>query len=236
MAMDKHEFQNAIRNAASAEFAQIPAEDSIEYTFSDAFERNMKKLIRCRNRSWYPLVSTAARRVAVILLICAVLASSAFGAEAVREPIKRAIQELRVALNGKLVDFTNKPVALEVQGDPTMTLATRYTITELPDGFVQTDYWYEEKHQSTSAEYEYENVEGVRLYFSQTVFGYEAKILDSRSERLAVNGKEILLVETKGHISACWVEEGKYLISLNSYNGMDREVFLRLIASVKPAE
>ena len=236
MAMTKNEFRKAIRDAASAELAQIPAENSIDYTFSDAFERNMKKLIRNRKKSWYPLVSTAARRVAVILLICAVLVSSAFSVEAVWEPIQRVIQEFKVALNGELVDFSKKPVALEVQGDPGMTLATRYAITELPEGFVQTDYWYTENFAATSFEYEYENGEGVGLYFSQAVFREDAQIVDSRSERIAVNGKQILFLETKGHLSAYWVEEGKYMISLDAYNGMDRDVFMGLIASIKPAE
>lgn len=237
MAMSKNEFRNALREVASVEFSSIPTdEDRIDYAFSDCFERKMEKLIRKRKKSWYPLVSTAARRVAVICLVCVALFLSAFSVEAVREPIERVIQEIRVALNGELVDLANQPVALEVQGDPTMTLATRYTITELPEGFVQTDYWYKENFAATSFEYEYENGEGVGLYFSQAVFSKDAKIEDSRSERMAVNGKQILFFETGGHLSAYWVEEGKYLISLDTYNGMDRDVFLRLIASIKPAE
>lgn len=237
MAMLEDDFYNALREAASSEFDHIPDdENSIDYTFSDAFERKMSKLIQRRGKSWYPLVSTAARRVAVILLVCAVFVSAAFRVEAVWEPIERVLQEIRVALNGELVDLSKQPVALELRGDPTQTIATQYVITELPEGFVQTDYWHRESAVATSFECEYENEDGVRLHFSQSVFKDDAKIADSRSEKLAINGKQILFLETGGHLSAAWVEEEKYLISLDSYNGMDRDTFLRLIASIEPAE
>lgn len=55
--MNKTDFKNAFREAVASEFSQIPTdEESIDFTFSKRFNKQMKKLIRSQKKSYYSFV------------------------------------------------------------------------------------------------------------------------------------------------------------------------------------
>ena len=70
MAMSKTDFKKAFREVVSSEFAHIPTdEDSIDFIFSEHFEKRMKKLIRSQKKMYYNFVNTVFKRVAIICVV-----------------------------------------------------------------------------------------------------------------------------------------------------------------------
>ena len=68
MAITKAEFKNAFRKVASLEFSHIPSDEcGIQYTFSEKFNKRMEILIKSQNKVYWDVVSTAAKRVAIIV-------------------------------------------------------------------------------------------------------------------------------------------------------------------------
>ena len=45
MAMSKDDFKNAFREVISKEYSQIPAEEEIDFEFSDDFNKKMQKRV-----------------------------------------------------------------------------------------------------------------------------------------------------------------------------------------------
>lgn len=70
------------------EFTDTELEDIPEHKFSRKFEKKMDKLIKTRNKRIFPLVSTATRRVACILVVVTAFAISTLSVDAVREQFK----------------------------------------------------------------------------------------------------------------------------------------------------
>ena len=54
--MSREEFKSAFREVVSSEFAHIPTdESSIDFTFSEKFNKKMEKLIKSQRKSYYIL-------------------------------------------------------------------------------------------------------------------------------------------------------------------------------------
>ena len=78
-------FEEALLDSALLEFAGVPSEEDIEYSFTTDFERKSEKLIRkSRSRYWHH-VNTTAKKLLVAAIITALLVSSAMAIPAVRE-------------------------------------------------------------------------------------------------------------------------------------------------------
>ena len=89
------EFKQALREAASAEFQDIPRDDTqIAHDFSPKFQRKMDKLIRNERSSAWHLVNTAAKRAAVILITFLTLSTVTLSVDSIREPVVRFVEKI----------------------------------------------------------------------------------------------------------------------------------------------
>ena len=70
MAITVTDFKNAFREVVSEEFAHIPTdENSIAFTFSEHFNKQMEKLIKAQSKSSYIFLNTVYKRVASAFII-----------------------------------------------------------------------------------------------------------------------------------------------------------------------
>lgn len=73
----------------------LPSEEELKsITFSDAFEKKMKKLISMQKKSYYYMINTVGKRVAIILLTLFIsLTATTFSVKALRESVIEFIIE-----------------------------------------------------------------------------------------------------------------------------------------------
>lgn len=129
MAMSRSDFNNALREAVSSEFTDIPTdESSINYTFSERFIKKMDKLIRSQKKVYYNFINTVSKRVAIIFLVVVTLFTTACSVKAIREPIVNFIKQVYEA-------FTH----YSFEGETTDKITREYFIDEIPKGFEQTN-------------------------------------------------------------------------------------------------
>lgn len=85
MAIRKEDFVKALRNAVSSEFSDVPRnEDNIECEFSDKFNKKIFKLIKSQKKSYWGLVNTVSKRVAIICMGIIAMLCCIFSVESVR--------------------------------------------------------------------------------------------------------------------------------------------------------
>ena len=79
MSICKEQFIDALGDVVSNEFKDVPDnEDDIEYSFSRKFNLKMQKLIKNQKKSYWQLVNTASKliaiiSIAIISLLCSML-------------------------------------------------------------------------------------------------------------------------------------------------------------------
>lgn len=73
----------------------LPTDEELEHiTFSDAFENKLQKLIAAQKKSYFYLINTVGKRVAIILAaIIITLTATTFGVRAIRETVIEFITE-----------------------------------------------------------------------------------------------------------------------------------------------
>lgn len=78
-------FEKALLDATLLEFAGVPSEEDIEYSFSQGFEQKAEKLIKkCGTAAWH-CVNTTAKKLLIAAIVTALLVSSAMAIPSVRE-------------------------------------------------------------------------------------------------------------------------------------------------------
>lgn len=78
-------FEKALLDSVLLEFAGVPSEEDIEYSFSQGFEQKAEKLIKkCGTAAWH-CVNTTAKKLLIAAIVTALLVSSAMAIPSVRE-------------------------------------------------------------------------------------------------------------------------------------------------------
>ena len=221
MAMSKTDFKNALREVVSSEFAHIPCdEDSINFTFSEHFNTRMEKLIRSQKKVYYKLINTAAKKVAVIFVIFATLATASMSVKAIREPIVNFIVEVYESFTRYFFD-----------GDTAKELKKEYVITELPTGFLQTSAVKTDINQTVTLEDTNDNM----IIYTQSIT--ENKIFDIDNQKETpkiekVNGIEIYIYTYEKDKFIFWSDNG-YFFQITAYGDIDDETLIKMIKSIK---
>ena len=221
MAMSKTDFKNAFREAVSSEFAHIPTdENSIDFTFSERFNKRMAKLIKSQKKVYYNFVNTAYKRVAIICVVLLTMLTTACSVKAIREPIVNFIKQVYES-------FTH----YSFDGDTTEKITKEYTI-KYPDDFEQTNI---NKNNSLIAR-EYINKSGDIIEFKQMTTEYSTGYFvdnengDIKTETL--NGIEIQFKERYDTKSAIWTQNG-YVFVIDCYGDISYDTIKQMIESLK---
>ena len=101
MAMTKTEVRRAFREAMAADYADVPAKDALNHTFSPEFCAKMDALIAEQKRGSWRLLSRQSRRA---LVVAAILAASLL-LVACTPRLREAVSEFVVTVYETFVDF-----------------------------------------------------------------------------------------------------------------------------------
>jgi len=221
MAISKTEFKNAFREVVSMEYEEIPAdENSIDYCFSERFEKKMEKLIQSQKKAHWHYVNTAGKRVAVAALICLMLFTTACGIKPVREGM--------ISFFTKVFDTF---VQYFFEGDTSEVIVYEYQIKKLPEGFIQTGCFRTDLGITTV----YENQEGSKIELDQSATQNIAVTFDAEtSEYLNYNQGELQvdIYIGEGIKQAVWVKD-TYMFVISVYGEIDIELMKEMILNVE---
>ena len=127
MAMTKAEVCRAFREAMAADYADVPAKDALNHTFSPEFCAKMDALIAEQKRGSWRLLSGKTRRA---LVVAAILAASLL-LVACTPRLREAVSELVVTVYETFVRFTSD----SADGQLRTEIETIYEFDPVPEGF-----------------------------------------------------------------------------------------------------
>lgn len=221
MAMSKTDFKNAFREVVSSEFAHIPTdENSIDFIFSERFNKRMAKLIRSQKKVYYNFVNTAYKRVAIICVVLLTMLTTACSVKAIREPIVNFFTEVYES-------FTR----YFFEGDTVNTITKEYDLNVLLDGFVQT----EKIESEISITKVYENNSGDIFEFIQTITDDTEATFDTQNAKkhsIIVSGMMIDIYESDYVKTALWTKD-EYMFNLTCYGNVDLDVIKEIVSNIK---
>lgn len=222
MLMSKDDFKKAFREAISSEFSQIPCdEDSIDFTFSERFNKKMSKLIKSQRKSYYFLINTASKRVAVLLLAVLTLFTASMSIKAIREPVVKFIVEVYES-------FTR----YFFEGDTADEIDKEYTITKLPIGYSETNKF--KGRNSITTIYEDEN--GNKIEFIQGISNNTEFNLDfehSNVQTIYIDNEKIELYEWDEMSCAFWTKDGYVFNLIYNPDSVTTSEIEKVISNIK---
>lgn len=148
------------------------------------FENKMRKLIQNQKRSYWKYINTASKRVAVIVLAVLIASASAMSVKAIREPVINTIIEI-------YEKFTKLVFSTENVGKNNLEITTQYSLSYLPETFVEKENLKFEKMRVVS----WENDLGERIQLQQSILIGGEYNLDTEKNALT----EITIGSIKGH-------------------------------------
>lgn len=221
MAMTRAELNQAFREVASMEFADVPCnEEQIQFTFSDNFIKKMDKLIERQKKPYWEYVNTAKKRVAVVVIVFLFLFVTVFGFE-----------EVRASMLQWCADVYNEYIYYYFEGETTKEIEHEYRLTMVPEGFeVVVDM-----RDSQNITICYENAEGDYIQFYQnTTEGYDYFVDNENGEWSTdiINNNEVKLFDYTSALGALWVEDG-YAMFLCYYGCEDIEIIKEMVKTIE---
>lgn len=222
MAMSRSDFNNALREAVSSEFIDIPTdESSINYTFSERFIKKMEKLIRSQKKVYYNFINTVSKRVAIICLVVVTLFTTACSVKAIREPIVNFIKQVYEA-------FTH----YSFEGETTDKITREYFIDEIPKGFEQTNKTKNDNIIVTEFTNDSEDIIEFVQMTTEYSLGYFVDNEYSEITKDTINGIEVEFKKWHDVQSAIWTKDG-YVFALDCYGNINLDVMIDIIKSIK---
>ncbi len=221
MAMSKTDLKNAFREVVSSEFAHIPTdESSIDFTFSERFNKRMEKLIRSQKKVYYNFVNTAYKRVAIICVVLLTMLTTACSVKAIREPIVNFFTEVYES-------FTR----YFFEGDTADTIMKEYSLNVLPDGFEQTN----KIQNNISITTFLENKSGDIIEITQIITDNTQHNLDNQNGNkyeISVDDQQIQVLESDGFIQSVWIKD-KYCFIVTGYGNIDKDILKQVIENIE---
>ena len=220
--MSREEFKAAFREVVSSEFAHIPTdESSIDFTFSEKFNKKMEKLIKSQRKPYWNFISTVSRRAAVIIVAIITLVTAAFSVKAIREPIIKFIKQVYES-------FTH----YSFEGDTVEIITKEYTITQMLDGYEQFDKLTSENTIATT----YKNKLGDTIIFTQMTTEYSiGYFVDNESGEQYTETVDDIEIEFKDWYdtkTAIWANDG-YVFSIDCIGNISFEDIKQIIRNIK---
>lgn len=224
MSVSKEEFFDILREYASKEFEHIPkSDDEIDYEFSEEFEKKMEKLIDSIGNNKKPRKLNHRKTIAILIAAIIIAFAGAMSVSAIREPIVEFIY--------KVYDgFTD----LLFEGDTTDKLSYIYSLSEIPEGFVET----EQLITDGVIYVKYENEQSQKIIeFRQNITEDISVSLDNehgRVETFQINGQKInVYISDYGNYYYVFWNVDYYYMELIYHGTTTIDEILNLIKSIQ---
>ncbi len=223
MAITKEQFKQAFREVISAEFSDIPRnEDEINFTFSQAFERRMEKLIKSQKKPYWKYINTASKRAAVIFAAILVTFTASLSVDAIRVPVI----EFFIENFGTHDKYT-------AQGDTRTEIEKIYSITKVPDGFTEIDSSL--TNTMNTVTYKNESDDNKLIVFTQTATDDLSLYIDNeQSDTIikTVEDKKLYINIIDEVTNIVWAYDG-YCFQISTFYIDDMDIILDMVKSVE---
>ena len=219
------DLQEAFREAARREFAMVPDESELDYTFSPVFQRKIQRIIRAQVHGYWNMVNTVGKRIAIAAVIIAMLLTTAMAIKPIRERVIKFF-----------VDVYEECFAVtfgaEESGDldPTPKPMTKYTLSFLPEG-----YYMENCYEFDSLRNTIWKANGKPNILLAQGTGTHETTLDHTTDNLSTFKHGTLLITQQtvdGAYTFIWEQHG-YLFHLTLHDGIPVDEVLKMIDSLQ---
>ena len=221
MAMNRAQLNQAFREVASMEFADIPSDETqIQFNFSDEFTKKMEKLIAHQKKPYWEYVSTLEKRIVIVAILVLSIVVTAFSYEEVRASMLRWCE-----------DMYEEYIRYYFEGDTTKVIEYEYQLTYVPEGFEKV---YEQRDYETII-IGYENKVGDYIQFEQhATTGYDFNVDNENGEwsNIIIDDEDIRVYQHPDLMCALWIEEG-YSMYIVYYGCQDVKMIYEMIRTMK---
>lgn len=200
----------------------LPTDEELkQITFSEAFEKKMQKLISAQKKSYFYLINTVGKRVAILVLsIMISLTATTFGVKAIRETVIEFITET-------FEKFTN--IIVRYEEPSTQNEIVKTTPQYIPDGYII------ESELDSGIFYRviYNNLGNTIISYTQKInYGSSSNINteDVEYEKISVNSFEGIKYVNNG-INTVVFADGTYLYTINGQVSFDE--LIKIAESIK---
>lgn len=202
-------------------FESLPTDEELQnITFTDDFKRKMQKLINAQKKSYYYMINTVGKRVAIIILaILITLTATTFGVEAIRKSVIEFITET-------FEKFTK----ISVQNDESDSYAVLVKTSPqyIPEGYVSE----EEISSETVYRIVYNSGDSTIDYRQRMNFStfYNIDTEDIEYEKIIVNSFDGIKYVKNGINSVVFADE-TYMYTINGQVPFDE--LIKMARSIK---
>lgn len=225
------EFQKALVSSVLEDFADIPAEDGIDLTFSPEFEERARRLISRSDSRLWRATNITLRRIVLVAAIIALLSATAMALPPVREAILDFFLTDRVTEYG--ITFDPEEAAAAPR-----ELLTPCAPTWVPEGFEPVL----EDVSAAGGAFWYANPHDEWICFTQYLLP-----ADTGDDWFSVNAEEtsrfsrlvgeyrVEVVESRSVYFWFWTDN-EYLYSLECTYGVDPDTTEQVFRSIVPID
>jgi len=211
----------ALREVVSREFADIPQhENEIAYEFSDGFTRRMDKLTKAEKSKFWRMTNTIPKRVAVVFIAIMLITLTAC-----------SIPTVRAAVVGFIKETYENCIHLFTDEAGSKKISEHYVLTELPDGFVETDT----DDSDASFVVVYQNEKGDKIILLQSITDQVSIHMDNEHgiiSEIIISGMKVTIYESDDCMAAIWLQD-RYVFDLTVYGDYDMDYIIKLVGAVK---
>ena len=223
-------FEQALLDATLEEFSDIPDhEEEIDVTFSKAFVEKSERLIQNMQRKTWRYVNTTTKRIALIAIIVALLATTVMAFPSIRE----AIIKFFLHDEGTHYEFSFDP---EQAANAPNCIETAYVPSYIPDGYSKS---FETINIATVA-IGWCNSDNWEIYYNQapmpddfknsTRGGINAE--GATTQSIGINGYEVIRIEDAEVVSYVWTNN-EYMFTLMCEKAISEEEIEKIFNSVQ---
>ena len=190
--------------------------------FSEKYDKNMKRLIKRQKRSYWKFINSAGKKAAIVVLALILSFIMSLNIQAIRTPVFGFFDVIFDKFSEIFADKS------EISEYPT-TIEEVYTLTGLPEGFVETSCEVSEIKVDT-----YWKSNGVIIRLYQHILSGKSTLDTEYSEyqKVEYNGYEIFYINEGGLTSIIW-HNGQYRFSIDWYDTIPIEKMLELTDTLK---
>ena len=221
MALTREQVIAAFWEAAEMEFAHIPPEDEIDYTFSEEFCRKREELIKEEAKGSFRLMPRRKRRA--ILLVAALLAMVL---------LVGCSERLQQAMANMFIEIYETFTRSRPEDTLRDEIETVYEFGWVPEGYeLVSQNRFDTKQVKTS----YQNKAGNEFVLRQYA-GNDALTSADKEQgvEMTIGGKETIIYIGNGVNRATWIYDGYYFtISYSTEIGLDEVE--KLVRALNPA-
>lgn len=224
MAITKDEFFDVLRMYAAKEFEDVPTDDSeIDFEFSDEFNKKMEKLLKRVRYDSTHVVSWATKKVIVIAAALTLAIAGMMSVSAIREPVVEIITQIY-----------NGFVELFFEGDTTNKITYQYSLSEIPEGFVETQRLINDAENIVQYE---NNVKKQKIIFRQSITEQNGISIDNdhgHIEEFMINDMKInIYISDLGESYYAFWTKNSFYMTLRFSGATTTDELLEIIKSIE---